>query len=385
MTVRLSTSDTARRTSKGISVMRRSVISWVCTSVVIVLGGMALSGNYAVLANMICAHCQKPIDQGRWVEVDGRTYHAEHFLCAQCDQPIGNARYFTIDGRSYDSACFIEHIAPRCNYCGKPVSGEWITNDSGNYHSSCYFEHVAPRCLVCKRPISGEYFFDEFGMTVCADHKDNVRQCHACSRLLSEQGGHQSQPYGDGRLMCAGCRKTAVSDVDDARHLMREVIEDLRGEGIEINGRIDLRLVNQRELTDLSHEFIEDRLGVTIYEKTGLIPGVWSFKDFKICILYGLPKTLLRSVLAHELMHVWIFKNGPTDQDRQLCEGSCEYASFLVLSRNPSEESRFYVDRLRENPDPIYGEGFRKVSAMVGEIGKDKWLTYLKENSTAPW
>ena len=38
-----------------------------------------------------------------------------------------------------------------------------------------------------------------------------------------------------------------------------------------------------------------------------------------------------------------------------------------------------------ENPDSVYGEGFRKIKAYVEANGEPKWLEYVKKNETAPW
>lgn len=334
-----------------------------------------------------CAACGKPITNGTWVEVEGKVYHSEHFCCAQCGQPIGVAPYWTVEGRYYDSICYVNHVAPKCDYCDLPIVDEWVTDDSGIYHTTCYNEHIVPRCFACKGAIHGQYFFDEFGQTVCAACKENIHQCHACGKMLSPKSD-TDQRHHDGRLICPDCLRVAVMNIDQARKLMEEVRRELKAEGIEVKGDVELQLVGKPELTEHAERFREDRLGVTVYERTGIesiFGSLATFRDFRIFVLYGLPETLLRSVLAHELMHVWLFRNGPREHDPQLCEGSCEYASFLVLSRNPSEESRFYVNRLMKNPDPVYGEGFRKVNAWVNRIGKERWLEHLRKHSHAPW
>ncbi len=356
-------------------------------SLLLLLTLILLAAGSLLADTKICAVCGQPITGGTFVEVEGKAYHSEHFCCARCGQPIGDAPYWTVEGHYYDSTCYVNHVAARCTYCGEPITEEWITDDSGAYHTTCYYEHVAPRCFVCNKAIDGRYFVDEFGQTVCDACNSKILHCHSCSRMISPDAA-AVQRYDDGRVMCSVCRESAVMKLDEARKMMEEVRRDLKAEGIDVKGGVDLQLVSQPELARHSNWLNEDRLGVTEFTKTpapGIIGVFASNKDFRIHVLYGLPRVQLRKVLAHELMHVWLFKNGPPDHERQLCEGSCEYASFLVLSRNPSDESRFYVNRLMDNPDPVYGEGFRKVSALVNRIGKENWLEHLREHSHAPW
>ena len=140
-------------------------------SLLLLLTVICLVGFGTALAGpKTCASCGKPITNGSWVEVEGKAYHSEHFCCAKCGRPIGDSPYWTIDSQYYDSTCYVNHIAPRCDYCGEAIVDEWVTSDSGTYHPSCYYDHVVARCFVCNQPISGAYFFDGFGQKIGRAH-----------------------------------------------------------------------------------------------------------------------------------------------------------------------------------------------------------------------
>ena len=84
-------------------------------------------------------------------------------------------------------------------------------------------------------------------------------------------------------------------------------------------------------------------------------------------------------------MHVWLYDNGVDDMDPALCEGSCNYAAYLVLQRYPGKESEYIQTAFRDEPDPIYGDGFRGVAEYVEKHGVAGWLGYLRSHRNPPW
>ena len=347
---------------------------------------LALVLAQPVLAKRICEQCKKVITKGRWIEVDGKYYHAEHFNCAYCSKSLGDQRFFEHEGSYYDSACFAEHIAPRCGYCSEPILTSYVQSDSVVYHSTCFYDHVVDRCMVCKNALTEEYYKDPFGNKVCADDYKSILMCQSCARFLKDGPGSEHLRYPDGRIMCESCQKIAITNLDEAGSIMKDVVQQLRKEGIDITPEISLRMVTLDELDQLSDDFTPDQLGITIFETEEIGGGFWSRSDYKICILYGLPEFHFRVVVAHELMHVWLFKNGQAEKIVPiLCEGSCNYAAYLILRQDKSENGQLLLERFVNDKDPIYGEGFRKVRDYVDEVGIAKWLSYLTKNSQPPW
>lgn len=73
-------------------------------------------------------------------------------------------------------------------------------------------------------------------------------------------------------------------------------------------------------------------------------------------------------VLAHELGHAWQFSVQP-DPDAVsdfLVEGFAEWVSFHLMKRAGLTE---YCYRLKTNPDPLYGNGFRWYFAIEEQFG----------------
>ncbi len=331
-----------------------------------------------------CNYCFNKIE-GQWLEVDGKYYHPNHFVCSNCLKAIADPRFFEHAGKYYDSTCFALFITKRCDYCGKPILGETIYYESKTYHSSCYNESVGQRCVVCGEVVSDQFFVDNRGNAVCQNHKDEALRCNACQQFLNPVYNGSWERLKDGRYLCTQCAASAVYEVREARELIEIVQTELKTAGIDIDKKFRLSFVSLQELNTKFEDYQVDHLGVTLYEKSEMLGGLFSSKKFEIRVLYGLPKSLLRSVLAHELMHVWLFAHSPQPQDQQMCEGTCQYAAYLVLQNDQSDDGRYFLDYLKRQDDEIYGEGFQKAFGYVENVGLNAWLEYLKNNKEAPW
>jgi hypothetical protein len=273
-----------------------------------------------------------------------------------------------------------------CDYCGKQITGDYIITDSGTYHEHCYEDHVAVRCAVCGQIIDGEYYTDYWGNSVHAHHKGVIPQCEYCGRFISDYTTGGGYEYRDGRIVCRLCDKTAIIDSSDARNMMREVSVILNSRGIEITeDDLPLHLVDKNEMAELRADEEGHPHGFTYARVTTTIGGIVVARRFEIYMLYGLPRMHFIATMAHELMHVWLHRNAPEDIDSILCEGSCNYAAFLVLEEFSGPERDFVMAVMRDDPDPVYGEGFRRVAEYVRRNGINSWLAYLQRNSNPPW
>lgn len=331
-----------------------------------------------------CSYCFKPI-QGQSLEVEGKFYHPEHFICANCRAPITEPNFYERDGKYYDSTCFANFISKKCDYCGKPILGEAVYLNSKTYHTECYKNHAGMRCVVCGNVVSMSFFVDKKGNAVCAKHKDIALSCFSCQRFMSPDIDVDGRRYDDDRVMCNECIATAVNDVDDANDIIKDIVWQLEMSGIEIDPDYELSFVSLEELNKNFDKYMVDHLGVTLYEKKEYLGGLFSSKHYAINVLYGLPEAQLREVLAHELMHVWLFKHAPQPQQPQLCEGSCQYAAYLILQNDTTKDGQYFLEQLVNQDDSVYGLGFQNVQKYVNENGTEYWLEYLKKNKETPW
>jgi len=272
----------------------------------------------------------------------------------------------------------------RCDYCGEPIVGDYIVVDSHPYHPACYENHVALRCAVCGQVINGEYYVDFWGNTVHAYHKGVEPQCDYCGRFISDYTTGGGFRYGDGRIVCKLCEKTAVEDSATVDTLRGEITSIFNEIGIEIEDHyLPISLIDRSAMTRLDDGHIDPN-GYTYIEKTTSL-GVTLERRLDIFLLDGMPRLHTIATLAHELMHVWISDNSPDDMDAALLEGSCNYAAYLVLQRYPVKESEYIQKTFSEEPDTIYGGGFRHVTDYAEKHGIAGWLSYLKSHRDRPW
>jgi hypothetical protein len=166
---------------------------------------------------------------------------------------------------------------------------------------------------------------------------------------------------------------------------MDTVLNTLRIHGIKIEHEFKLHLLDQSEMSRANPADGLEALGYTGLEKRSAVFGLVNTSTIDVYVLSGMPRTFLVGVLAHEIMHVWLFTNAPLENDPVLNEGSCEYASYLALRNRPGRMTQFYLERQMESDDPVYGEGYRKVSGYVANVGVEGWLGYLRLYKDPPW
>jgi hypothetical protein len=91
-----------------------------------------------------------------------------------------------------------------------------------------------------------------------------------------------------------------------------------------------------------------------------------------------MPEIQMRGVLGHELMHTWMFQNGIPCTDPGLTEGSCNYATLMIMEAAGTPESKFLISSYMQDPDAAYGAGFRDVKRFIDTKGLDAWLETLR-------
>jgi len=358
--------------------------------------------------DMICAGCGKPII-GDYIEVDGRVYHPEHFVCAYCGKPIGRDQFIKIDSLYYHSDCYLQNLAPRCVVCNKVIEGEYYEIDGKLYHALCYAEKIAPRCAVCGKPIldslqrvdsltyhyncywdsvvgtcaycggsiRDSFYTDYWGNRYHARHQHDAIACDYCGRLISDKLTGGGVQYSDGRNVCNLCASTSITDRTEAYRLMLEVADSLARDNIIVNTEdIIVNLLDRDNLQKKGGGIAEMNFGITHAEYHESDKNR-ELVQLQIEILYGLPRTLAYTTLAHELMHARLFQNLHSPASDTLTEGSCHYAAYLALHRLDSEDRDFYSGWIADDINAVYGGGFRRVRELVREKGFDFWLDWI--------
>jgi len=132
-----------------------------------------------------------------------------------------------------------------------------------------------------------------------------------------------------------------------------------------------------------------------------------------VLVLYGLPRDLTASILAHEAFHVYLKlsreeggeEGFPTDLSPQAEEGLCQYVAERYLAHRERQqtlvpataaagerEARTRDERLRQyfqqsifaDRSEIYGEGFRRANRCIANLGLDIVLEHVRTNKRLP-
>jgi hypothetical protein len=302
----------------------------------------------------------------------------EQLVCEKCGDPIVDS-YFETNGNYYHSGCF------SCEYCGKAIKGAYTTFREKNYHTTCFESSVAKRCSLCNGVVEGEYLLDFWGNAYHLSHRDETQACSYCGRFIAPHLTGGGVRYSDGRYICNLCRESAVTEKSEALTIMTEVARYLRFYGMNVGlGEIELHVVGLRAMQHKSGKGSHRLTGFTEFEESKSLFGITASRRIDVYLLYGMPRIDVVSTLAHELAHVWQFSAGRLDNDKAFAEGSCNYASYLVLQHYRGKKAEYLVDNLIKDESRIYGYGFRRVKRFAETEGINVWLERLEKKNDLP-
>lgn len=218
-------------------------------------------------------------------------------------------------------------------------------------------------CVVCGNVIIGAYYTDEMGNKVCMHHKDKVANCLSCGCLCSKE---KATAIGYDQYICESCATHSPQDADINKLsvYVRKVLSDSGIEGIPAFN------LHRVELDVLYRATGKPCEGLAKYD------GVNS----DIYVLKYLSRTCYASVLAHEMLHLWQYKNRLSPR-QDICEGFCNLGAYEVLKSIGTQVAQARMALMEKDPDPIYGDGFRKVKAVYDRGGWSDVIKKIKKNN----
>ena len=306
-------------------------------------------------------------------------------LCAHCGRKI-TGQHIVFDDKHYHEQCFDKSVAPRCAVCGKALTGQYVVVNGKEYHQDCYDQSEALRCSICDKPLVGRYIIDFWGNNYHPHHNDEIPSCDYCRRLISPRSTGGSHQYADGRTICNICYESAIEENSGMVSIIKTVQTILARKGIKIDmSDVPVQLVDKPTLGRLTgHGDVQTEMGLAHYQYSKNLTGQIRDRKHIIYILHGLPERTFEGVAAHEMMHVWTNLNAPKTPAPRLNEGISNCASFWIYSRHRDQMAEYLIRNLRENPDPVYGEGFRQVQRYIRKKGLRSLLEHLKNSATMP-
>ncbi len=330
--------------------------------------------------NYKCNICNKEIN-GSYLEINNKYFHPECIKCAYCGKQVEGA-FNTENEKFYHPECFAEKNGLKCHICLKAITGEYIVQDGKKYHKECYDKYAALKCSICNQTITGSYKTDYYGNVFHTEHETHYSKCSNCGRMIAQGIVRDSYKLPDGRIMCGFCSKDA-SKTPSYSEILKRVMKILEKEGFKLDlENVKIFAVDKNKLKSEAKDSWNENLKGFCHTIKTTEKGFFSKSvkiSHKIYILNSLPEIDASQILAHELMHAWIQQNaGKIEHDRKFEEGSCNYLAYLYLKSIRGKESEIRIKKLNDDPDPIYGEGFRLVYEKMRGKGLDHLLALLR-------
>lgn len=202
----------------------------------------------------------------------------------------------------------------------------------------------AGNCVICGRVLNGMYFTTGKNEKYCGSHP-NPDTCRFCLCILPR--GTQSP--------CTTCVSHGYKDGAQALpsiHKVTSWLETLIGPHNLLNVPV--------EMAD-GQSFLENQRGLTNWMFNG-----YSL-DVRIEMLGPAQPHMFEPTLAHEYGHVLLvadpvslaFTGGLGQNREQEEEGFCEVLRYLWVSEMVSSNKDLELKAIKENPDSVYGDGFR--------------------------
>ncbi|XP_062216096.1 LIM domain-containing protein HDR3 [Phragmites australis] len=366
-----------------------------------------------------------------------------HRVCGHCKHEIGHGHYLSCMGMYWHPQCF------RCSSCGHAIrETEFTLLGADPYHKLCYKELHHPKCDVCLHFIPTnrdgliEYRAHPFwGQKYCPLHEhDSTPRCCSCEKMEPRNTNYMS--LGDGRSLCMECLGSAVMDTGECQPLYHSIRDYYEGMNMKLDQQIPMLLVERQALNEAMegeskgpHHVPETR-GLCLSEEQTVRniyrrPRIGDNRLLgmrtqhqkltrrcevtAILVLYGLPRLLTGSILAHELMHGWLRLKRYRNLNAEVEEGICQVMSYLWLESeilpasswhaqpsssyaSSSSSSRsypptsfkkggishtekklgeFFMHQIANDTSTAYGDGFRTAYAAVNKYGLSQTLKHI--------
>uniref|UniRef100_A0A251UT90 Putative zinc finger, LIM-type, Protein DA1-like protein n=1 Tax=Helianthus annuus TaxID=4232 RepID=A0A251UT90_HELAN len=330
-------------------------------------------------------------------EEDGRG----NIVCAGCNYEIGHGRFLSCMGAF-------------------SVSGNYP------YHKACYKEHYHPKCDVCKHFIPTnaagliEYRAHPFwAQKYCPSHEhDGTPRCCSCERMEPRETSYAA--LNDGRKLCLECLDSSVMDTSECQPLYYDIQAFYESLNMRVEQKIPLLLVERQALNEAmdgernGHYHMPETRGLCLSEEQTIstvlrrprigmgnrVPDMRTepYKLTRRCevtailVLYGLPRLLTGSILAHEMMHAWLRLQGYRTLSQDVEEGICNNTSSATSSsrqgkRSPFDKklAEFFKHQIESDMSPVYGNGFRAGNQAVLKYGLPSTLEHIRLTGSFPF
>ncbi|KAJ0718810.1 putative transcription factor interactor and regulator LIM family [Helianthus annuus] len=399
--------------------------------------------EYNPMGYRVCGGCHREIGYDSYLGCMGTYYHPECFRCHACGHPITEHEFSLSGNESYHKSCFKDLTHPKCEVCFQYVRETVLNFLISFFKTRIKFKNIQINCLILclvlqiPTNVDGliEYRCHPFwSQRYCPAHEhDNTARCCSCERLESVNVRYIS--LGDGRSLCLECMESSIMDTGDCQPLYHSIRDFYEGMNMRLDQQIPMLLVERHALNDAIvkekngfHHLPETR-GLCLSEELTIASvlkrpriGGNRFVGMRtrhqkltrrcevtaILVLYGLPRLLTGSILAHELMHGWLRLNGYRNLNPEVEEGICQVLAYMWLeseimpglknmpstssfgskkggkSRADNKLGEFFMHQIHNDASPAYGGGFRAANTAVNKYGLRRTLDHIRLTGSFP-
>eukprot|EP00210_Caulerpa_lentillifera_P003441 g3283.t1 len=306
-----------------------------------------------------------------------------------------------------------------CDGCQKRIYGSLHVIDGKCYHHECRRRYVNESCCICHQllPQIGKkitwcehpFWKERF----CHIHnQDGTRSCASCERLKAIDV--RWIELNDGRQICTDCSQSMIIDDCAAQQLYNNIIEfyaslNLFLPVIPSLTLVDRHALNERTFHDQHQWDTSQTRGMTLAEEYRTIKNVirqdhrflgQAYEMYPvehrecrvtgILILFGLPRLLTGSIMAHEVMHAYLKLTMNMSLDSTIEEGLCQLMAYLWIENQTPEDAfrkrlcSFIATQIREHPSPVYGDGFRMALDCFQSYGLVNLINHVRITGQFP-
>jgi hypothetical protein len=235
-------------------------------------------------------------------------------------------------------------------------------------------------CTVCRKPAVGTFIVSLREEISCGHHRDVVR-CGLCGHVGDSAERASWSTLREDLPRCPVCTGEAVLDQEDVRRELPGIRARAKQIGFVLPTPVRVGLLPAGKPYGDAVDTADSRVfGLTFLAAT----GARTADVVMIQILAGLPATLFGAVVSHELGHAWLAQNGSRPTEPLIEEGFCELVAHASLKPLRTPFAAGLRRQIRDNPDPVYGAGFRQVQSSVRRHGIKNVLANLASTGALP-
>lgn len=218
-------------------------------------------------------------------------------------------------------------------------------------------------CPVCRQAMTAQRGVALTGEQFCDRHLGET-PCALCAMPADAPG--LAVP------LCRRCAATSIRNQADVGRELPSVKHQLAALGIRTVSPVRVQLASPEVLRGIAGDHA---LGATVSRGTNVVD---------LFVLKDLPLLKFGTVVAHEVMHTYMTQNGFGQVPSLVAEGLCQLLAYAWIIRQDGMLAAAERRRIEDNPDPIYGEGFRQAHEAVKRAGVRHTLATVKEQHRLP-